>query len=217
MPEILYQDEQIVVCVKPVGVLSQEGNGDTMPQRLRELTGSSYIGVVHRLDLTTGGIMVYGLTKRAAAALTDAVRDRKLRKEYFSIVHGAPAESGELRDYLHHDVRTNKSFVASAARRGAKEAVLTYHTLARNEDATLLHICLQTGRTHQIRIQFASRQCPLYGDGKYGARDHLNKIGLFACGLSFAHPITGKEMRFTAYPSRDEQPWALFPKETYQI
>ena len=146
--------------------------------------------------------MVYAKTPTSAAKLSAAVQARELRKEYLAIVHGKPEPaSGEMRDLLFHDRRQNKTFAVERQRAGVKEALLEYDTVeslrtARGEECTLVHVLLHTGRTHQIRVQFASRGHTLLGDGKYGARGDNRPIALFATRLAFLHPVTRKKMEF---------------------
>ena len=145
--------------------------------------------------------MVYARTKRAAASLSAAVQDGRLEKAYLALVHGAPAEPcGTYRDLLYKDARKNKTYVVSRMRKGVREAVLDYETLAAADGCTLVRVMLHTGRSHQIRVQFASRKMPLVGDGKYGAQDHEKAIGLFSHSLTFPHPQSGRAMTFSALP-----------------
>ena len=215
--EILFEDQYIVVAVKPRGVLSEaHANEENMPALLG---GNVY--PVHRLDRTVGGVMVYARTREAAAKLSAAVQQNKLEKEYTAIVTGVPAPAeGELHDYLFKDSAKNKSFVVDSARKGAKEAILTYRTVdtrTHEENAlTRVKIRLQTGRSHQIRVQFASRKHPLVGDGKYGSRVKAEYPALFATGLSFPHPKTGKKMQFST-PVPGDFPWSLFGTSQYEI
>lgn len=202
---ILYSDKDIFVCLKPVGVVSEEtAEGVGLADVLREQNGG-YIGVVHRLDRGVGGVMVYARTKQAAAKLSAAVQAHTLEKVYLAFVHGVPTErSATLTDLLYHDRMKNKTFVVDRTRRGVKEAILDYETYKSYEQepfgtVSLLRIRLQTGRTHQIRVQFASRGMPLVGDNKYGARDRC-EIMLFCHRLTFPHPITGKRMTFSETP-----------------
>ena len=169
--EILFEDAHILVAVKPCGVLSEaHGSEPNMPALL-----GGNVFAVHRLDRNVGGVMVYAKTKKAAAALSAAIQQGLLCKEYTAIVAGAPPPTeGELCDFLFKDSAKNKSFVVDSARKGAKEARLTYavrDTLPYEGNAlSRVEIRLQTGRSHQIRVQFASRGWPLVGDGKYGSR-----------------------------------------------
>ena len=145
--------------------------------------------------------MDYARTKRAAAALSASLQGGRLEKTYLALIHGVPAEPcGTYRDLLYKDARKNKTYVVSRMRKGVREAVLDYETLAATGDRTLVRVKLHTGRSHQIRVQFASRGTPLVGDGKYGAQDHEKTIGLFSHSLTFPHPRDGSEMTFSALP-----------------
>ena len=165
--KILYENDSLVIAVKPAGVLSEDAGEGSMASELRRETGGD-IFTVHRLDRAVGGVMVYAKTKDAASALS---KDGALDKEYIAVVHGETEDTGEMRDLLFKDSKTNKSYVVKRARRGVREAALTYKTLDRKEGLSLVSVKLGTGRSHQIRVQFASRRHPLVGDGKYGASD----------------------------------------------
>lgn len=219
--EILYYDKDIVVPVKPVGVLSEEGTGtdDSVPALLRAEFGTLY--PVHRLDRAVGGVMVYARHKKAAAALCAAVAANALKKEYIAVVEGCPTPpEGKLVDLLFKDARQNKSFVVDTPRAGAREARLTYRTLATvtAEGGTYsrVGITLETGRSHQIRVQFASRKTPLVGDGKYGARTKAPAPALFSSALTFVHPTSKETVSFTA-PTPDGFPWSLFGAAQLEI
>ncbi len=219
--EILYSDRDIVVAIKPRGVLSEqgEGNGDSMPALLAPEFGRVY--PVHRLDRAVGGVMVYARHSAAAAALSRAVADRALQKEYTAVIAGSPdAPEGEWEDLLYHDARSNKTFVVDRERKGAKKAILRYLVTdqAEYEGAELsrVKIRLLTGRSHQIRVQFASRALPLVGDGKYGSRIKAPFLALAATSLTFPHPKSGKPMSFVA-PTPSDFPWALFGEAHYEI
>lgn len=202
---ILYSDDHIVVCQKPVGIVSEETADRKGLADLLRQTPNEYIGVVHRLDRGVGGVMVYAKTRAAAARLSAAVQDHSFQKEYLAVVHGTPAEPcARLTDLLFHDRAKNKTFVVARERRGVKEAILDYEVVRSVEHAqfgciSLLRIKLLTGRTHQIRVQLSSRGLPLVGDGKYGARDRCD-IMLFCHRLTFPHPKTGKPLTFSALP-----------------
>lgn len=215
--EILFEDKYLVVAVKPRGVLSEHHERE---ENMPALLGGN-VFPVHRLDRTVGGVMVYAKTREAAAKLSAAVQQNRLEKEYTAIVAGVPAPAeGEMRDYLFKDSAKNKSFVVDGARKGAKEAILTYHTLdtCTHEGSALsrVKIRLQTGRSHQIRVQLASRQHPLVGDGKYGSRIKAEYPALFATGLAFPHPRSGKKMQFST-PVPGDFPWRLFGTSQYEI
>lgn len=203
--KIIYSDEHIVVCQKPVGVVSEETADHTGLADLLRPAPDGYIGVIHRLDRGVSGVMVYAKSKLAAARLSAAVQSHALKKEYLAVVHGTPDKPADrLRDLLFHDRIKNKTFVVERERRGVKEAVLDYEIVktATHETAgeiSLVRIALLTGRTHQIRVQFSSRGMPLVGDGKYGAHDRCD-IMLFCHRLTFPHPKTGKEMSFSLDP-----------------
>lgn len=190
--EILYSDPDIAVCVKPVGLNSEVD----VPAALKEALGGE-IFTVHRLDQNVGGVMVYARSKAAAAELSRAIQSGKIVKEYLALVHGTPPDSGLLEDLLWKDSSKNKVFVVKRERKGVKKALLEYKTLRQGE-TSLVRIRLHTGRSHQIRVQFASRGFPLLGDHKYGARDSLPAPYLFSCRLTF--PLKGKSLSFEATP-----------------
>ena len=179
---VLYEDAAILVCVKPEGILSQaaQGGEESMVSLLEAQTGGA-IYPVHRLDRAVGGVMVYARTKAAAAALSKQVADRKMEKTYCALIHGAmDPPAGTMEDWLFKDSRTNKVFVVKRERKGVRRAKLRYETLACRGDRTLVSVFLDTGRTHQIRVQFASRQHPLVGDARYGAKDGEKRLHLWA-------------------------------------
>ena len=199
---VLYEDASLWVCLKPVGVSSQDDVGG-VPSLLRTHTGrpDAYVGVIHRLDVGVGGVMVYAKTPRAAAALSAAVQAHTVQKQYIAAVHGTPAPlQGEMRDLLFKDSRRGKTFVVDRMRKGVREALLTYHVLVSDEGLSLCGVTLHTGRSHQIRVQFSSRAMPLVGDGRYGARDGVHDIALWSYRLTFPHPDDGREMTFFTRP-----------------
>lgn len=206
MTDILcyFCDEQIVVCEKPAGLLS-EGEGEhTLPSLLRAQL-SSEIYPVHRLDRDTTGLMVFAKTSRAAADLSRQITEGGFDKEYLALLCGTPNEpSGTLSDLLFYDRQRGKSFVVTKERKGVKRAELTYELLATVEHRSLVRVHLLTGRTHQIRVQFASRKLPLVGDRRYGAPADGASIALHAFHLTFRHPASGKAMEFFSSPSTEE-------------
>ena len=207
---IIYQDKHLLLCEKPAGVLSQPAPGqeESMISLLQSYAGGE-IYPVHRLDRGTGGLMVYARTPKTAAALSESIRQRSFVKEYLCVVQGTPAEpSATLTDLLYWDAARGKSFPVTRERKGVKSASLEYVTLGQTENTSLLRVKLYTGRTHQIRVQFASRKHPLLGDRKYGA-DTSGTIALWSHRLAFVHPITEKNMDFSLPPPAEE-PWANF-------
>ena len=190
--EILFSNRDIAVCVKPVGLNSEAD----VPAALTDQLGGEFF-TIHRLDQNVGGVMVYARNKGAAAELSRAIQSGDMIKEYLALVHGTPAESGVLEDLLWKDSSKNKVFVVKRERKGVKKAKLEYKVIREGEDS-LVHIRLHTGRSHQIRVQFASRGFPLVGDHKYGARDDAPAPYLFSCKLTF--PLKGKVLTFEATP-----------------
>lgn len=195
--EILYSDRDMVVCVKPLGVSSEDGPG-SLPTLLREALGGE-IFPVHRLDLNVGGVMVYARNRSAAAFLSQAIAQGQLKKEYLALCHGTPEEAGAWEDLLWKDSRKNKVYVVRRQRQGVKRASLEYEILGRREGVSLARILLHTGRSHQIRIQFASRGFPLLGDGKYGARDKVPAPALWSYRLTIPQK-KGQPLVFSALP-----------------
>lgn len=190
--EILFSDRDIVLCVKPVGLDSEI----QMPAALKETLGGE-IYPVHRLDKNVGGVMVFARTQAAAASLSKAIQEGNLIKEYVALVHGNPPESGDWEDLLWKDSRKNKVFVVKRMRGGVKKARLEFTRLTSGEES-LVCVRLHTGRSHQIRVQFASRGYPLVGDHKYGARDNVPAPMLYSCKSTFPHK--GKLLEFEKLP-----------------
>ena len=206
MPPLLFEDPQLLVCVKAPGLLSQDGGEASLPGLLRRQCRCE-IYPVHRLDREAGGVMVYAKTRPAAAALSAAIQEKKLEKEYLCVTLGIPAEpQGTYRDLLLHDKLRNKSFVVRRMRGGVKEASLSYRVLEERDGEALVLVSLHTGRTHQIRVQFASRATPLSGDGKYGGGS--GPLALWSARLVFPHPRTGERLAFSQLPQG--APWDRF-------
>ena len=204
--EIVYQDRRIVVAVKPSGVLSTDEPGGA-PELLRAQLGTECIRTVHRLDAQVAGLMVFARSARAASILSEQVRERRFGKEYLAVVHGEPPEErGVLRG---RDGARRMTYVAREPGRDVREAELAYGTVDRRGGLSLVRIRLHTGRTHQIRVQFASRGLPLLGDGKYGLPGDPGPIALWSWRLRFTHPETGREMTFTHQPP-PVAPWSGF-------
>lgn len=191
--ELLYSDNNLVVCIKPVGLDSEQ----EFPALLKEHLGGD-IFPIHRLDKNVGGVMVYARTKQAAAQLSRAVQEGTMVKEYVAMVHGTPPESGDWEDLLWKDSKKNKVFVVKRMRSGVKKARLEFKRLTEGE-TSLVHIRLHTGRSHQIRVQFSSRGFSLVGDHKYGSRDPATAPMLFSFRLTF--PFKGQIQTFESFPS----------------
>ncbi len=219
--KILYEDKYLLVCEKTVGVESQvsssgkENMVELLSRYRAERGEDSYIGLVHRLDTATGGAMIYSKREDMTGKLSALVQSGDYKKTYIAVVHGIPEEKeGEMRDLLYHDKQKNKSYVCDKKRTGVKEALACYRLLdtaenERGEQISLVKVELITGRTHQIRVQFASRKMPLVGDGKYGSRDNKATCALWSHKVEFTHPVTKKKILVESTPA-DMYPWNLF-------
>ena len=218
---ILYEDNHVIVVVKPVNVPTQEDDSHDpdlltlIKQDLKvryQKPGSVYLGLVHRLDRPVGGFMVFAKTSKAASRLSDSVRTRTIRKKYTAVINGEPQQvQATLRHFLLKDTKTNMVSVVSSDTAGAKEAILDYVVIGHREGVSLVSVELHTGRSHQIRVQFAAIGCPLVGDQRYGA--HMTKpgqqIALWSTELGIDHPTTKEVLSFCSAPPR-EYPWSLF-------
>ena len=208
--EILYQDRDVLVCVKPPRVLSTDEPGG-LPELIRRELGDpgANVRTVHRLDRVVGGLMVLGRTSRAASDLSRQVREDGFCKESLAVVHGIPEEKeGTLEDLLLRNRQERKTYVVKEPGKDVQQAILHYQLVSHTESLSLLKIQLVTGRTHQIRCQFSSRGLPLVGDRKYGAQEDCD-IGLWSAKIGFVHPKTGEKMEFTKEPPR-VYPWTEF-------
>ncbi|MGI5977717.1 MAG: RluA family pseudouridine synthase [Candidatus Limivicinus sp.] len=208
--QIVYLDNDIVVCVKPAGVLSTDEPGG-LPELVRAELGNpkADIRTVHRLDRVVSGLMVLARNAACASALSAQIRAGSFGKEYLAVVHGRADEAGTLRDLIVRDRAERKSYVTDKPGKYAREAVLDYRSLGFEQGLSKLSIILRTGRTHQIRCQFSSRNLPIVGDRKYSLLEDGCDIALWSCALSFAHPVTGESMNFRL-PPPDIWPWTLF-------
>jgi len=216
--KVLYEDNHLLVVEKPYGEPSQadsSGDEDMLSlckdyiKRKYEKPGDVYLGLVHRLDRPTRGIMVFARTSKAAARLSEQIKSGEFQKTYLAVLTAAPEkEKGELWNWLLKDEKERVAIIANEEDKGAKKAGLEYEVLGKKEGLCLVKIRLFTGRFHQIRAQFAGIGCPVYGDMKYGAGDIKDKLALFAGGLSFIHPTKGESMDFTLKPSH--YPFSLF-------
>ncbi len=210
---ILFEDKFLAVCLKPAGVLSQSGGGNDMISLLNahfaENGENAEAFPVHRLDRETAGLMVYAKNSKSAAALSKQAEQNLIKKRYYAVIKGSPAEkSAVLKDLLFRDKQKNKTYVVNRMRKGVREASLEYEVIGENGGLSLVDILLHTGRTHQIRVQFASRKMPLYGDGRYGGGG--GSLALFAHTLEFTHPISGERLSFSAKPDMNTEPWTQF-------
>ena len=213
--KILYQDENIIFCVKPAGVLSQsdEKGRANMPAMLSEICGCD-IYPIHRLDLEVGGVMVYAKNTNSAAKMSALTASHdEFKKEYLAIVEGEPPQSGVLEDLLYHDKNKNKTYVVKRERRGVKKAKLAYEVMKSQSvgerKLSLVKVRLYTGRTHQIRVQFASRGFPISGDRRYGASPNEKQIRLFSHKIEFVSPFDGECRSFFDVPEK-EGDWTKF-------
>jgi 23S rRNA pseudouridine1911/1915/1917 synthase len=211
MLDVIYQDKRIFVAIKPAGVLSTDEPGG-MPELIRDYLGAPQgcVRTVHRLDRVVSGLMVYARSVEASRRLSTQMQSRTFHKEYLAVVHGRPEEpQGTMQDLLLRQKETRTTVVTDHMEKGVQEAVLHYQVLASREDLSLVKIQLETGRTHQIRVQFSSRGFPLVGDRKYGIPDQGTQIALWSHHISFTHPETGEPMDFSALPP-DTWPWSEF-------
>lgn len=206
--QIVYIDEDILVCVKPERVLSTDEPGG-LPELLRQELGDPQadIRTVHRLDRVVSGLMVLARTSQAASELSRQIRDEEFQKEYLAVVHGIPEKYGMLTDLLYRDKARKMTMVATQPAKGVQEAILHYQCLGSVEGMSRVRIQLVTGRTHQIRVQFASRRMPLVGERKYAEPKDDCPIALWSCRLAFAHPRTGEQMDFWLDPP-NIYPWS---------
>lgn len=207
--ELIYTDRDIVVCVKPARVLSTDEPGG-VPELVRHALGDEKadIRTVHRLDRVVSGLMVLARSPQAASELSRQIREDGFQKEYLAVVHGAPeTPEGRLQDLLFRDKARKMTMVADQPGKGVLPASLQYWVLKREGDLSRIRILLETGRTHQIRVQFASRGMPLVGERKYSTLEDPCQIALWSYRLAFTHPTTGKSMEFTLEPP-PVYPWS---------
>ena len=208
--ELIYLDNEIVVCVKPPRVLSTDEPGG-LPELVRHALGNPNADVrtVHRLDRVVSGVMVLARSAAAASELSRQIREDQFTKEYLAVVHGCPKpESGTLTDLLYRDKARRMTMVASHPGKSVQEAVLDYQVLHCAGDISRVKVHLRTGRTHQIRVQFASRGMPLVGERKYATLDDPCEIALWSHKIGFFHPATGERVEFSQEPPGG-YPWTL--------
>ena len=209
--DFVYLDSDIAVVLKPARVLSTDEPGG-LPELVRQALGDEKadIRTVHRLDRVVSGLMVLARNPKAASELSRQIRDGEFDKEYLAVIHGQPPEdSGSLRDLLGRDKARRMTFVAPEPAKGVQEALLHYRTVDQTADLSKVRIQLVTGRTHQIRVQFASRGLPLVGERKYAEINDPCESALWSCSLRFTHPATGETMEFY------REPPAVFPWDSF--
>ncbi len=220
-PTILYEDNHILVVLKEQNLAScpDETGDDNLLDLLKEYLkvkyqkqGNVYLGLVHRLDRPTGGVMVYAKTSKAAARLCAQMKEGDFEKRYLTVLVGCPNErEGRLTNYLKKNTVNNTVYLSTQGTDGAKAAVLDYRILEERGQYALAEIKLHTGRSHQIRVQMAGVGHPVFGDVKYGGeKAQKGKLALWAYSLSFTHPVRKERMRFMAEPPAGEIPWKAF-------
>lgn len=220
-PSILYEDNHLLVALKAPNLLTQaDSSGDVdmlslLKAYIKEKynkPGDVYLGLVHRMDRPAGGLLCFARTSKAAARLSEQVRENTLKREYVLVVQGRAPERGTLTDWLYKEEATNMVSVVPSYLHKGKEAVLHFRSVALREDISLLQVQLQTGRAHQIRVQLAHAGYPLWGDMRYGQGERGKQIALWGMRLKVQHPITGKAMVFIA-PPPDSGIWSEFRTE----
>ena len=218
---ILHEDNHIIVVMKPQGLPScgDESGDDNMLDQVRRYVkekynkpGNVYIGLIHRLDRPTGGIMVFAKTSKAASRLAEQMRSGDFEKKYLAVLVGVPKEAqGTLVNYLKKNPVNNMVYICTQTTDGAKLASLDYKVLEEKGGHCLAEIKLHTGRTHQIRVQMAGISHPVYGDMRYGGESaKKGNLALWAYSLSFTHPVTKGRLRFLLEPPAENIPWKNF-------
>lgn len=206
--KLVYVDNDIIVCIKPARVLSTDEPGG-VPELVRQALGDvdADVRTVHRLDRVVGGLMVLARSAQAASALSQQIRENTFEKEYLAVVHGSPVQdTGHFWDLLARDKARKMTMVVQEEGKGVQPAALNYRVMKKSGELSRVHIRLETGRTHQIRVQFASRGMPLVGERKYSTLEDNCEIALWSYRLAFTHPGTGEYMEFTMEPP-ETYPW----------
>lgn len=218
---ILYEDNHIIVVLKPqnIACCPDESGDDNLFDCIKryikekyEKPGNVFLGLIHRLDRPTGGVMVYAKTSKAAARLSEQLKSGGFEKKYLAVLCGTPSKkSATLENYLRKNSVNNMVYVCTQTEEGAKFASLDYEIIGEAGGLSLAQIKLHTGRTHQIRVQMAAINAPVYGDMRYGGENAVKgKLSLWAYSLSFSHPVTGEKLRYIAEPPLSEKPWKFF-------
>lgn len=219
--EILYEDNHILVVLKPqmTACCPDDSKDDNLLDQIKNYIkvayskpGNVYVGLVHRLDRPTGGVMVYAKSSKAAARLTAGLQNGEFEKKYLTVLCGTPdTQRGILSNYVRKNTVNNMVYICTPSEDGAKYAELDYKVLEEKGKYSLVEVRLHTGRTHQIRVQMAGISHPVFGDMRYGgALAQKGKLALWAYSLSFLHPITKERLKFIACPPEAETPWKAF-------
>ncbi len=227
-PNIVYEDNHLLVIIKPhnIGVQEDESKDDDLLNLLKNYIkkrdnkpGNVYLGLVHRLDRPTGGLMVFAKTSKAASRLSEQLKNHSLKKSYLTIVCGTVNEKkGHLECYLQKDAKTNTVHLATQSDYGAKEAKLDYEVLQEIDGYSLIKIDLLTGRSHQIRVQMSKQlKTVIFGDFKYGDKTHKSNLALWAYKLKFEHPTSKDNMAFTVLPDTNLMPWKAFKSKIEKL
>ncbi len=227
-PQIVYEDNQIIVLIKPYNIPVQAD--DSKDEDLLTITknfikqrdnkpGNVFLGLVHRLDRPTGGVMVFAKTSKAANRLVKQLKEKQLKKRYLCVINGKPQQkSDQLTTYLKKDEKTNTVKIVPKLTLGAKQAVLEYNIVASKNNLSLVDVNLITGRSHQIRVQFSGQlNCALFGDFKYGDKQHAGNLALWAYQLNFVHPVSKQNMVFKVAPDYSNPAFKLFEPEIEKI
>jgi 23S rRNA pseudouridine1911/1915/1917 synthase len=224
-PIILYEDNHVIVVLKPQSVPSCEDESKDLDMltiiknyiKVRDnKPGNVYLGLVHRLDRPTGGVMVFAKTSKSAERLCKQIKTDEFEKTYFTVVYGVPRlKQSTLKNYLKKDEKNNIVKICTQLEEGAKEAILDYQVLETVNDYSLVKVNLQTGRSHQIRVQMANIGCPVVNDAKYSGKKATGDMALWATVLKFTHPVSKQRLTYKVIPPADKNPWKMFNIEKY--
>ena len=225
---ILYEDNHIIVVLKPQNLpccpdeSKDENLLDSVKLYIKEKynkPGNVYVGLVHRLDRPTGGVMVFAKTSKAASRLSEQMKSGGFEKRYFAVLCSIlDKKKGTLENYLKKHSLNNMVYVCTQTEDGAKFASLDYEIKEERDGLSLAEINLNTGRTHQIRVQTSAINAPVYGDMRYGGEKAVKgKLALWAYSLRFSHPTTGERLRFIALPPVEDSPWNKFDTKNYEV
>lgn len=225
MCDVIFEDSHILVAVKPQNLPVQQDSSEdkdflTMLKdflvKEHNKPGNAYLGLVHRLDRPTGGVMVFAKNSKSAERLCEQFSKHSTEKTYFAVVEGTPRlKQSRLVNYLKKDEKNNIVKLCTQTEEGAKEAVLDYQVLETKNNRSLVKIHLQTGRSHQIRVQFAAIGCPVCFDQKYGKNAQKGNLALWSTILKLDHPVTKSRLTFKVIPPVDQKPWSDFNVERY--